>query len=158
LSLIREAAEIRQLAVKAEQFGPAVSAVREKAQISGLRIDRNLVRAQHEIKVEEIGDFELFEAQVRSLKSMCESFGLDPETCSVSEFIDRMMDAEEASQEKQPARYRHMPRLPNSARGNRASDFRKLPKPEKPLTQGEADRLRRAPGTNGTGTNGTGRR
>jgi hypothetical protein len=133
-----------------------VSAAVASGRVSGLMIDRHLVRAQHEIKVEELGDFELFEAKIRSLISMCEALGLDTETCTFSEFIGGLMDAEEALHEEPPVRYRHMPPLADSARGNRAPDYRKLPKPEKPLLKGEAERLRRTPQTNGAGKNGVG--
>jgi hypothetical protein len=43
-----------------------------------------------------------------------------------------------------------MPPLPDSARGNRrAPDYRKQVKEPKPLTRGEAERLRRTPQANG---------
>jgi hypothetical protein len=153
-SILDDLARALKGAEKGENWNAMVSAAVASARVSGLMIDRHLVRAQHEIKVEEMGDFELFEAQVRSLISMCEAFGLDPEACSFSEFIGCMIDEEEASHEEPPPKYRQMPPLPNSAGGNRAPDYRKLPKPEKVLTRGEAEKLRRTPRTNGVGTNG----
>ena len=123
-----------------------------------MRIDRHLVRAQHEVKIEDLDDFQLFEARIRSLISTCEALGLDSETCTFSEFIGRLIDEEEASHEEPPPQYRHMPPLADSARGNRAPNHTRLPKPDKPLLKGEAERLRRTPRTNSAGANGTGRR
>jgi len=105
-----------------------------------LRTDRHLVRAQHSIAIEELDDFELFEARIRSLISVCEArFG--SETCSFSEFIDRLMDEEEASQEEPPAQYRHMLPLPDAARGNRAPAWRRIEKPNPQFTKGETERF-----------------
>jgi hypothetical protein len=143
--LRREADEIRQLAVKAEQFGPAVSAVREKGVLSGQRIDRSahLVRAQHEI-ISEMADFELFERQITSLLSQCRGLGLDPESCSFRDFVGGLMEQYETEEnEAEPPKYRHMGTLSDEQRGHRAPDFRKQKQAPKIMTRGEAEKMKR---------------
>jgi hypothetical protein len=97
----------------------------------------------------------LAEARAGLPLDLCYELGLDPDQTTVMQLAGALVEA--VSEQEEPAvQYRHMPVLPHSARGNRAPDFRKLPKPEKPLTRGEADRLRRTPQTNGARKNGVG--
>jgi hypothetical protein len=83
--------------------------------------------------------------------------GLDPDHTTVMQLAGALLEALTVHEEA-PAQYRHMPPLPDSARGNRAPDYRKQKQEPKVLTRGEAERLRRTPRTNGAGTSGTGRR
>jgi hypothetical protein len=82
--------------------------------------------------------------------------GLDPEQTTAMQLAGALLEALMAQQEEPQIKYRHMPPLPDSARGNRAPDHKRLPKPEKPLLKGEAERLRRTPQANGAGKNGVG--
>jgi phage terminase small subunit len=158
-SLILEAEEVRRLAVKAEQFAAATAAIKEKGVLSGVRVTRELVKAQHfGPNISDLSDEEL-EAQMMELQEslraqqeqLCAKFSLDPETITLAEFwaledgLARSDQAIDITPDDEPQGTRHMP--PGTiARGVRAPDWRKQPQVRKPLTRGEAAAMARKPG------------
>jgi hypothetical protein len=154
-SILAELEAARAMAERLEDPGNMARSSLGKAKLAGLLIERQQIQA--EVTVSDMTDRELIEARAGLPLDLCYELGLDPDSTTVMQLAGALLEAL-TEQEEPAARYRHMPPLADSARGNRAPDFRKLPKPERPLTRAEADRLCRTPRTNGVGTNATGRR
>jgi len=126
--------------METEQPAAAVAATREMGVLSGLRIERQMMKAQVQQvgSIEEFSDEDLLKEQARMLFGLCDGMGLNPDETSVTGLINAMMAAHE-EREEEPERSRHMP--PGSiARGVRVIGYER-PKP--PMTKGEADKLHR---------------
>jgi hypothetical protein len=104
-SLILEAEEVRQLAIKGENYSAAVAAIREKGQLSGLRIDRHLVKAQvSELNPSDMTDEELHERLCELDEQLCEDqlekckqLGLDPATATLEAYWATLAEYREES-------------------------------------------------------------
>jgi hypothetical protein len=152
-SILAELEAARAMAERLEDPGNMARSSLGKAKLAGLLIERQQI--QTEVTVSDMTDEELIEARAGLPLDLCHEMGLDPDQTTVMQLAGALLEAltEEA---EPPVQYRHMPPLPDSARGNRAPDHKRLPRPEKPLLRGEAERLRRTPQTDGVGMNGVG--
>jgi hypothetical protein len=129
-----------RLAMETEQPAAAVAATREMGVLSGLRIERQMMKAQVQNveSVADLDDFSLVEERVRLTLRMAEELGLDPASATVEQYCSAMLDAFDQVHEE-TERYERMP--PGSvARGIRSVSYER-PKPQ--LTKGESDRLHR---------------
>jgi hypothetical protein len=155
--LIEQAQEIQRLAIEDKAWGAAVSSLKEVGTLSGLRVERRDSKVEQVNNIADLDDFEMVEMRVTLTLKMAEGLNLDPATTTLDQFCDALLDAfeREMEGEEPPAQYRHMPPLPDSARGNRAPHYRELKREPKPLTRGEAARLNRTASTNGSSRNGS---
>jgi len=64
------------------------------------RVDRHLVRAQHEVKVEDLDNCALLEMRVTMTLRTRAELGLDENVAAVGELCDAMLDQLEREQEE----------------------------------------------------------
>jgi hypothetical protein len=96
--LIGGAEAARRLAMQTEQPAAAVTALKEIGVLTGLRVERQMVKAQHqhEVNVSESSDGELREMIAEQILHWVASFGLDPDQCTVSEFLLKWEEEDKA--------------------------------------------------------------
>lgn len=67
-----------------------VAAATSQARVAGLMVERHLVKAQHELVHDGMSDGDLNETVIDVLLRRCAELGLDPEACTLAEYIDAM--------------------------------------------------------------------
>jgi hypothetical protein len=141
--LIEQAQEIQRLAVQDKVYGAAVSSLREVGVLTGYRIERQLSKAQVQQvggSIEDLDDFSLLEQRVQMTLRMAQGLGLDPAVATVEQYCSAMLEAFEREQDEPRTDFG---RPISNSRGVRATDYRRLPPPDRPRTKGEAAAMAR---------------
>jgi hypothetical protein len=89
-SLLGEAEQARALAMQNGQVAAAVSAIREKAVLSGNRVERRDMQVQQVSSFEEMDDRELGETLIELCVMRAASLGLDPSTATLEQFAEAL--------------------------------------------------------------------
>jgi hypothetical protein len=127
-SLLKDAAKIQELAIKDGAYGPATSALKERGVLSGLRVERAAVKAQHEVTVSELTDDEILEEMIGFILHRAEQLGLDPEQCTLAQYLEAWQESHAAMKARDvtPELHRRAP-PPRPTRLVQRPDFK--PKP-----------------------------